>query len=169
MSRAATRRSWIFLWVCLAGGCSSEARSPAGRGADDADKVREQFVAFQNALQARDGERIWGLLDSDSRADAERAAKTAQSNYERGSPEEKDKLKEALGLTDAELAKLTATGFLKSNRFHGKYHEIPGSKIDDVKVQGEEAIVSYTEADGDKEKLTFHRRDGQWRISVRMP
>jgi hypothetical protein len=170
MQSIAIRRSWTILLITLMSGCSAaEDQSKGKPGAKDTDQVLQQFVALQAAIKDKNGDQLWELLDSDSRADAERAAKAVQTAYEKASPQEKEKRREELGLSDRELIELTGPVFLKSKRFHGKYHEIPGSKVNDVKVQAEEATVSYTEADGDPEKLTFNRQDRKWKVSLRMP
>jgi hypothetical protein len=156
--------------ITLLGGCST-ASSPtvAKKGGKDDEQVRQAFAAFQAALKARDGAKLWDLLDKDSQTDAEKAAKVLQADYDKLPPQEKTAKEKMLGLTGDELAKLTAPHFLKSNHFYGAYDEVPDSKLDSVNFQGDEAVVSYTEADGDKKKLTLTRQDGQWRVSVPMP
>jgi hypothetical protein len=131
--------------------------------------VREVVTAFQAALEARDAAKLWSLLDSESRSDAERSAKAIQDAYAKASPKEKTDQEEALGLPGTELAALTGTGFLKTKRFHGKYHDVPGSTIDKVNIKGDTAKVDYTEEDGDKENLQLVRQDGQWKLSLPMP
>jgi hypothetical protein len=151
----------------LAAGCSgSSGRSP---NAADEETVRETFTAFQKALKDCDADRLWGLLDADSRADAERAAKAVQAAYAKAGAAEKAELEKGLGLSGAELARLTGTTFLKTNRFQGKYFEVPDSKIDKVSVKGDKATLTYVENDGDKEKFTLIRTDGTWKLSVPMP
>jgi hypothetical protein len=156
-----------LLLVALAGGCSPK---PTGRTAPDEEAtVRQQFAALQAAIKDRDADKLWAILDSKSRADADKAAETLRTAYAKAGAEEKAKQEEALGLTGTELAQLTGVGFLKSKRFHGKYHELPDSKIDKVAVQGDNATVHYIEPDEDKEKLHFVRQDGQWKAWLAMP
>jgi hypothetical protein len=154
------------LCAAIAAGCSTpKERSSANQeGA-----IREVVTAYQAALKARDGDKIWSLLDSDSQADADRAAKATRDIYAKASAEQKAEQQEALGLSDTELTALTGAGFLKSKRFHGKYHEVPDSTITGVTVQGDKATVNYTEQDGDKEQLKLFRQDGRWKLSVEMP
>jgi hypothetical protein len=147
----------------------NRAPAPAPAPAGDEGAVRAAFAAFQAALEARDADKLWGMLDEDSRAEAERAAKALQGAYEKADAAAKAEQEKALGLTGPELAALTGPGFLKSNRFHGKYHEIPGSKVEKVTVQGDRATVNYVEDDGDKEKLTLVRQGGAWKLSLPMP
>ena len=59
--------------------------------------------------------------------------------------------------------------FIKSNRFHGKYYEVPGSKLDTVKAKGDTAKLTYLEEDGDKEKFSLVRQKGQWKFIIPMP
>jgi hypothetical protein len=136
---------------------------------NDEQTVKEAFEAFQAAIKAKDAEKLWGLLDSDSRGDAERAAKAIKAAYAKASAEQKAELEKKLGLAGDELAKLTGAGFLKTKRFLGKYDEVPGSKIEKVTVQRNSAKVQYVEEDGDKETMKLIRQDGKWKLSVPMP
>jgi hypothetical protein len=147
-------------------GCSKTTRSvpDAAEG-----PVRECFAALQAALKSRDTDKLWTLLDSESRGEVERAAKAVQAAYGKADPVEKSEQEKALGLPGAELAGLTAAGFLKTKRFHGKYQELSDSKIDKVTIQGDKAMVAYTEPDGDKEKVGLVRQDGRWKVSLPMP
>ena len=131
--------------------------------------MREQFAELQSALKNRDTDKLWTLLDSKSRADAERAAKDIQTAHAKATTEEKTRQEEALGLTAAELAGLTGKGFLKTKRFQKKYHELPDGKIEKIVIQGDSATVYYIEADGDKEKAILVRQDGRWKVWLTMP
>jgi hypothetical protein len=167
MSRRPERLLGVILFAtAFAAGCPKPAERPGG---NDEEAVREAVSAFQAALKARDADKLWQLLDADSRADADRAAQAVRDAYARAGPEQKAEQEKALGLPGAELAALTGTGFLKTKRFHGKYDELPDSTIDKVTVQGDQATVAYTEPDGDKEKLTLVREEGKWKVSVPMP
>src|SRR5262249_10480366 len=101
--------------------------------------------------------------------DADRAAKSVQAAYAKASSEEKAELEKSLGLNGAELAGLMGKGFLKTKRFQGKYHDLPGSTIEKVVIQGASATVHYLERDGDKEKAILVRQDGQWKVWLTMP
>ena len=159
--------AWLGWVVALcAAGCSQPTNTAP---ANEEGAVRDAVEAFQGALKARDADKLWQLLDAESQADAERAAGAVRAAYAKAGPEGKAEQEKALGIPGAELARLTGTGFLKTRRFHGKYDELPDSKIDKVAVQGDRATVSYTEPDGDKEKLALVRQDGRWRLSVPMP
>jgi hypothetical protein len=153
------------LLALAAGVALTAARLPAA----EEDKVRETFTALQAALKAKDAGKVWKLLDRESQAAAERTARVVKAAYAKANDEKKAKLEKALGLSGAELGKLTGEGFLKTKRFLGKYDEIADSKIDKIAVVEDRATVNYTEADGDKEKLRLNRQDGVWKVSLPMP
>ncbi len=155
----------LLLAIVLAAGPISTA---FGQTAEEKE-ARAAFTAFAQAVKAKDAGKIWDLLDKDSRAAADRAAKSVRTTYAKASADEKAKLEKALGLSGADLAKLTGEGFLKTKGFHGKYHEVPGSKIDKVVIQGNRAIVHYVEEDGDKERLRLVKQDGKWKVAAAMP
>jgi hypothetical protein len=141
--------------------------APAVR-ADGEDDVRATFATYQAALKSGDPEKIWPLLDSDTQAGADKAAKTFREQYEKANEADKAKLEKSLGLKAEEMAKLTGKVYLKSKRFLGKYDEIPGSKLTKVTIKGDEATVDYTEEDGDKEKLQMVRQGGKWKVVVKI-
>jgi hypothetical protein len=155
-----------ILILLLAAGCSPNTNRPTT--ADEA-SVRDAFTAFQAALKAEDADKLWALLDSDSQADAGRAAEAIQAAYRKASPEAKAEQEKSLGLAAKDLTGLDGKGFLKTLRFKGKYEEVADSQIEKISVQGDRATVAYIEPDGDHEKLTLVRQDGQWRVSVPMP
>lgn len=164
-------RTGLFVWqtcfcVVFAVGCSKTTDLPPSK---EEGQVRETFTALQAALKERDADKVWKLLDSESQAEAERAAKTAQAAYTRADAKQKAEQEETLGLPGDQLAGLTGMAFLKTKRFHGKYDELSDSKIDKVTIQGDKATVAYTEPDGDKEKVNLVRQDGQWKVSLPMP
>jgi hypothetical protein len=154
---------WTAALVGLLAGCAGPDKAAPG---EDEEQVREAFTAFQEALKAKDGDKLWSLLDEDGQADVERAAKAAREAYAKADAGERAKQEKELGLTGEELAALKGPGFLKSKRFHGKYDEIPESKVDKVTVQGDKATVNYTEPDGDKEKHPLVRQGGQWKLTL---
>jgi hypothetical protein len=134
--------------------------------AADEDQIRQAFQNFQAAIKARDADKLWDLLDRQSRTAADAAAKEIQASYQKANGANKQKLEKALGLTGAELASLTGKVFVKSNKYIGKYHEVPGSTVEKVTVEGDKATVFYKEEDGDKEKLAFIREDAKWKTSA---
>jgi hypothetical protein len=168
------RTRTIGIWAatavlsCLAG-CSRPAENAApAKGEDEA---RATFVAFQQALKAKDADKLWSLLDTDSQADAERKAKAVRDAYAKANPKDRTEQEKTLGLSGAELESLKGVGFLKSKRFLGynKYDEIPSSKIDKIDVKGDRVVVNYVDDDGDKEKLELIREAGKWKVVAPMP
>ena len=109
------------------------------------------------------------MLDVKSRAEAEQEAQGIQAAHAKGSGEDKAKLEETLGLRGAEVAGLTAVGFIKAKRFQQKYRELPDSTVEKVVVHGDNATVYYVEPDDDKVQLTFVRQEAQWRAHLVMP
>jgi hypothetical protein len=159
-----TRTALAIVLAGILAGCSGPAT-----GGKDEEAVRAAFVALQGAIKEKDAEKIWAILDKDSQADAERVAKAVREAFAKATAEEKTKSEKELGLKGDELAALKGVDFLKTKRFLGKYDEIAGSKIDKVTAQGDTGTVNYTEPDNDKEKLTFSKQGGSWKVSLAMP
>jgi hypothetical protein len=63
----------VGLAVILAGCGPKPATAPPKGSAEDEAAVRATFAEFQQAVQARDGAKFWGLLADQSRAEAEQA------------------------------------------------------------------------------------------------
>ena len=164
---ALTKRLVPLAMILASCGCSKPGTTQGGGSEEEA--VQKAFTAFQEAMKARDGEKLWGLLDADSQAEAGRAAQTIKEAYAKATAAEKGETEKALGLSAADLAALDGKGFLKSKRFHGKYDEIADSKFDKAAVQGDKATVTYVEQDGDREKLTLSKQGGAWKVSIPMP
>ena len=156
------RSNWLGSLVILSLGFIGITQALAGE-----DDVRQAFGSLQKAIKARDPEMIWAMIDGDSQSDANRAAKAVQSAFTKAG--DKAELAKKYGLTAKELADMNGKLFIKSNRFHGKYYEVPGSKLDTVKVKGDTAKLTYIEEDGDKEKFSLVRQKGQWKFVVPMP
>jgi hypothetical protein len=133
------------------------------------DEIRKAFTSLQKAIKAKDGDKIWGLIDTDSQADANRAAKAVQSAFSKAGDKDKADFAKKYGLTVKELADMNGKLFLKSERFNTRWHEVPGSKFLDVKVKGDSAKMTYLEEDGDKEKFSLVRQKGEWRFTIPMP
>jgi hypothetical protein len=155
---------WTAALVGLLAGCAGSDKA-AGGGKDE-EQAREAFTAFQKALAAKDGDKLWSMLDEDAQADVERAAKAAREAYAKADPDERAKQEKALGLSGKELESLKGPVYLRSKRFLGKYDEVPESKVEQVTVQGDKATVNYTEPDGDKEKHPLLRQGGQWKVTL---
>ena len=131
--------------------------------------MREAWTALQSAIKNKDADKIWNLLDSDTQADATLAARKVQAVYTKAKAREKAEHEKVLGLSAAELTDLKPVLLFKSKRFHGKYYEIPDSKLEDVSVQGDRATLKYLEPDGDKEKLNYVKQDGKWKVGMPLP
>ena len=143
------------------------AAPTACRGAEEED-AKAAFATFQAALKSGDPEKVWPLLDAKTQADVEKAAASLKTSHGKAKAADKVALEKAFGLTSAEISALSGKVYLKSKRFLGKYHEIPGSKFDKATVDGDKATIAYTEEDGDKEKLSLVKQDGKWKVSVRV-
>jgi hypothetical protein len=143
--------------------------SPARLLAGDKEDVTKAFKAFQAALKAKDTAKVYALLDAASRKEADQAARFIAKSYAKATAAQKARMVKSLGLPGTDLAKLTGPGFLKCKPFQAKYDEVPDSKVQGVTVQGDRAVVSYIEADGDKEKLQLNREKGKWKVSAQMP
>jgi hypothetical protein len=161
--RALVRIGSPLLLALLAGCSAPTTPAPAGEEA----KVRAAFDAVVKALQAKDADKLWPLLDQDSQKDADRAAEAWKKAY---SGADADKVKKDVGVTPDELAKLTGQSFLKTEAFFEKeIEELAQNKgIEQVKVDGEQATISYKDPGGHTDKLTFHRKDGQWKAHLQM-
>jgi hypothetical protein len=152
--------------MALALGCS---KAPDRPSVDEEAAVRAQFTALLAAVKDGDADKLWSMLDSRSQADAERVAKAVQASYAKAAPGEKTEMENLLGMNGAELAVLTGKGYLKTKRFQRKYHDMPGSTIEKVVIQGDSATVHYLESDGDKEKAILVRQQGEWKVWLTMP
>jgi hypothetical protein len=133
------------------------------------DDIRTAWGQLQKAIKARDPEAIWVLIDGDSQSDANRAAKLVQASYARASDKEKPDLEKKFGLTAKELADMNGKLFIKSNTFHNKYFEIPGSKITGVTLKGDKAKLMTVEDDGDKVTFSLSKQKGAWKFVLPMP
>jgi hypothetical protein len=133
----------LALSLLLLQGAGCTPTPPAAEGKDEK-PVREAFTAFQEALKAHDGDKLWNLIDAESQAGAERSGKALN---------------------------LSGKDFLKSDQFCGQkpLNEVPDGKFKKVSIQGDKATVNYVEADGDEEKLKLVREGGQWKVSAPMP
>src|SRR5260370_1887651 len=114
-----TQLAWLtFFCAAFAFGCSKTTDLPPN---SEEGRVREAFTALQSSLKARDADQLWKLLDSESQADAERAAQAVQAAYAKADAKEKSEQDKALGLPGDQLAGLTALGFLKPKPFPATY------------------------------------------------
>jgi hypothetical protein len=164
----AYRFVWVALLITAMSGCSKPL-PPVRVHRDQEPLVRQVFAGLQAAVKGGDAEKLWTLLTSESQADADHAAQAIRDDYAHAGSEQKARDEKELGLAGAELAGLTGKGFLKTMRFRRKLQDLPGSVIDQVVIEGDNATVHYTEPDGDKEKAIFIRQDRHWKAWVVMP
>jgi hypothetical protein len=71
--------------------------------------------------------------------------------------------------TQADAARTAKIIKAAYKRATAKYDEIPTSKIISVTLQGDNAVLNYLEADGDKEKFNYSRQGGKWKVALPMP
>ncbi len=172
------RGKTAILLLAFAAGCGkpvepmpSTPSAPTARGspAETEGQVRAVFEAIQAAIKAKDADKVWDLLSSKSRDDAEQAAKSVREAYEKADPEGKAKMAKDLGLPGEKMAKLTGKGFLETKRPHHKLDELSEGKVTKVTVGEDGATVYFDEIDGDHEKCRFLREDGRWKAWVTIP
>jgi hypothetical protein len=154
----------IVAFSLLVAGCSSQPTGTQASG--DEAPIRETFKAFQKALTAKDAQTLWSLLDEDFQGDAEREAKKLREAYAKASPEERTKQEKELGVAGSKLESLKGIDFLATERFIGKYDEVPGSTIQKVEVKGDKATVHYIEPDKDEKTWPLVRQAGKWKLTV---
>jgi hypothetical protein len=170
MRTSASFGSAFLLFAALAAGCSKATSPPSsGKPGGAEAEVRQKFAEIQSLCKAKDDDRLWALLSSKSRADAEKEAEAVRIAYEKGDAKQRADLEEKSGLPKAELAKLTGKGLLKTKRFRHKLDEIGEGTVTRVTAAEDNATVEFDEPDGDKEKLRFVREDGQWKAWMSIP
>jgi hypothetical protein len=132
--------------------------------AADEDQIKEAFKAFQAAVKAKDGDKLWDILDTSSQEAAEKRAKKFKDGYVKAAADKKKDIENKVGLTADELTNLSGKTYLKSLDYYGKYHEVPGGTIEKIAVDGKKATVFIQEEDGDKEKYEMVNQDGKWKM-----
>jgi len=158
------RRTIAVFVTCAAG---MLAATPAG--AADEDQVKEAFKAFQQAVKAKDGDKLWEILDTSSREAAEKRAKKFKDGYTKATADKKKEVEKKLGLSADELTNLSGKTYLKSTDYYGKYYEVPGGTIEKIAVEDKKATVFIKEEDGDKEKYEMVNQDGKWKMIALPP
>jgi hypothetical protein len=152
-------------------GCSSSSSTggAAAAGGEDEKAVRAAWASLQEAIKAKDADKIWGLMDAKSQENFDKAAKTFQEIHGKTEGKDRERFTDEWGIEPDAVAKLTGKAMIKTAKFHKKYHEIPDSKIDKVTVAKDEAKINYTEPDTDKEELSLRRKDGAWKVVLDLP
>ena len=71
------------------------------------------------------------------------------------------------------IEKVSSKDWKRFERFLSSAKELEelaeSKKIENVKVEGEQATVEYVEPNGEKEKLKFVRQEGQWKVRLPVP
>jgi hypothetical protein len=142
------------------------ALTPITVRADAESDVKDVFVEFQAAIKAGDADKIWPLLDTTTQKAVEKTAAALFAEYDKGNATTKAALEKMFGLSAEEIGKLRTTPklYCKSKRFIGQWHEVPGSTVEKVLLDGDKATVKYKEEDGDKEELKLSKQDSKWKI-----
>jgi hypothetical protein len=162
----------LLLGAVLVGcnGSPAAPEPPAQKAEPNAEEVvRARFKELQTAVHAKDADKVWGMLCKKAKAEAEQAAAEYRADHDQAGPKEKAAHEKALGLSGADIAKLTGPGMLKTKRFLRKYQELYESVVEKVTVQGDTATVYWVEPDEDHEKTIFLREDGRWQAWLWVP
>src|SRR5262249_44980478 len=88
----------ILLFVFFA--CALTAFNPmpaTAKASSQEDAVRKTFAELQAAVKAKDADKLWALLSTKSREDAERVAKTVREAYAKSDASEKGKQEKVTG------------------------------------------------------------------------
>jgi hypothetical protein len=158
-----------LLAVALAAGCGGGQTSGPAPAEEHEGQVRLAFADLQAALQLRDADLLWGLMDDRGRADADRAAEEVRSAYGEADAGRRARLEGELGLPGAELATLTGKGFLTTERFQAQYREVPDGTVEEVTVEGDRATVRFLGPGRHQAKVVLVRREGGWKVSLTVP
>ena len=147
-------------------GCGSPPSQKGTAAAEDGE-LKEAFTAYQKALKDKNAERLWDMLSTQARADADRVTQQIRGTFVRANAEVKAKLAKDLGLTMSEMANLKVKDYLRTPRFVGAkpQDEIPKSKFEGATIEGEKATVKYVEPDDRKRELRFVREGKRWKVS----
>ena len=183
--RAILLSAWIVFAVCVIG--CTPSNPPAKKGGDsgvpkknnenelgDEAQVKQAFSRLKAAIAAKSGDAIWDLVDKDTQTDADREAKAVKATYAKRDDKGKKAYEEQMKLDAKELADMTGKLYLQSQRFYGKHHEIPDSRVEKVTVTGDAAALVFVEPDDDKVTLRLTRDPGEgqlrpWKVSLQVP
>ncbi len=168
------RSASLFMAALLLAGCTQPASRPA-TPTGSAAEVAQAFTAFKTAMKERNGDKLYELLDSDGRHDADREAKLIKEKFSKADDKENAALAKRLGLAAEKLQNLTGKGFLASDLFYNydEHNELEEVKQpENVAVSGNSAKVEFKDPDDQSKMLNLAlvREDGQWRFTkVKMP
>jgi hypothetical protein len=179
-------------WVCRFGavglllvagllGCNTGGDGKKDKDASDDEKqVKAQFEKLKSALDKRDPDKIWALLDDDSQKDAEKAAEHIKAEFAKADDAKKAEMKkkyifagtekEKLETPDnLDLAALTGKTVLKTAPFHDKYDPIEEADVEKVAIKGEKATVSWKNKESEKGEVIMFKQKGEWRAHLMTP
>lgn len=157
----------VFLAGCTPGSREAKPGASAGKGEEE---VKTAFASLQAAVKAKDGDKIWSLLDKDSQADADREAKAVKEAFGKLADKDKSDFEKKLALSADELSNMTGKLYLKSQRFYGKHYEIFDSTVKSIKLDKDAGQLTYEENDDhDKVTLALTREGGQWKFAMKIP
>jgi hypothetical protein len=173
-------------------GGSSHSSSSAGGGGDgggsgdEEAKVKSQFEKLKQALEKRDAEKIWALLDDKSQEDAEKAAKHIREEFAKADDKGKKELEKKYTFTgtdkepgdklgDLKLAELTGKTVLRTKQFHDKYDPMEDAEIEGkIDIQKDRATIPWKSKEGDKgnpgtNPLILRKQKGEWKAHLMTP
>jgi hypothetical protein len=157
----------LLLLLATACGCTKPPAAPPP--GDEEPRIRARFEEFRDALQARDAERLWAMLSRQSQADAERAARTLRTEHDKADPQSKAEQEKELGLSAADLSKLTGRDLMRTRPFQERYEEARDGKFERASVKDDNATVYFRDDEGDREKLIMLREGEQWKLWLKVP
>ncbi len=164
--------SWAALFLAFLAGCSN---APSKTKDGDADsEIRKSFTGLQAAVKERNGEKLWELLDSESRQDSDRVAKAVKETFVKADASKKQELAKKVGLSEEAMKDLTGKKLLESELFYrfDEHDELPDVKgLDKVEVKGSNAKIAFKDPDKQEVtmQMTLHREEGHWRFQVAIP
>lgn len=178
--RMSMRWGRFALWVSFAGliGCGTGPPTPpTDKGSEEARKKTEEEITtvvtnLQAAVKAKDADKIWDLLDTQSQKVLEAEALRIKQHYAKLAAEDKSAYETKLGLSRQELAEMTGKLYVKLIPFYDKvFNKIPDSKFEKIEQTAPlTAIVHCTSRDGSAAKLDVFREAVRgWKIIVPIP
>jgi len=159
-------RCLVLLGAALLAGCNSPAAKPANT---DEERLQRLVTDFQKAFEVKKADAMWPLLDPTTQAAAERAAEANRTAYAKESAGDKAAREKKLGLSAAEIEKLTGMTYLNAKPFRDKYHDVPEYKIAKFTVNGDKASLDLLAEDGDKDRFDAVRAGELWKLVLAVP
>jgi len=158
-------RGLVALASLTAGLFVATAMAAPSAGGDEA-AIRDNWKELQVAIAKKDTGKIWSLVSSKAKAEADKVAAEAKDEHAKLDAAGKAKQAKQTGVPAATLAKMTGQDYFKSSAFMEKYVEVSDSKIDKIVVSGDKATLHYIEEDMDKRQLEYVKQDNAWKADV---